>query len=157
MFIKTKKFINYNSSLKTNVKKLRQNATVAEKKLWYEFLRGHRHRFVRQKAIGDYIIDFYCQKLKLGIEIDGGTHLGNKDEEYDKKRTYELSQLGIEIIRFWNNDVLKGLGEVENIIENKIRKRQNPPIPFERGAKGGFSPYKGNNKDYGKEIITIKR
>jgi len=130
MFVKTKKFINYDGSLKTNVKKLRQNMTVAERKLWYEFLRGHRYRFVRQKAIGNYILDFYCQRLKLGVEIDGGTHLGDKNEEYDKKRTYELARLGIEIIRFWNNDIFYGLGVVENIIETEIKKRKTPLIPL---------------------------
>jgi len=96
--------------------------TVAEKKLWYEFLRGHRYRFIRQKVIGNYILDFYCQKLKLGIEIDGETHLGNKNEEYDKNRTRELEKLGIKILRFWNDDILEGLGEVESIIENGIKK-----------------------------------
>jgi very-short-patch-repair endonuclease len=123
MFIKIKKFINYNGGLKPKVKKLRRNMTLAERKLWYEFLRGYRYRFVRQKTIGNYILDFYCQKLKLGIEIDGETHLGNKNEEYDKNRTRELEKLGIKILRFWNDNILEGLGEVENIIENKIKER----------------------------------
>ena len=130
MFIKTKKFICYNGSLKTNVKKLRQNMTTAEKKLWYEFLRGYKYRFVRQKIVGNYILDFYCQKLKLGIEVDGETHFDYKNEEYDKKRTFELAKLGIEIIRFWNNNILEGLGEVENIINNKITKKKTPLIPL---------------------------
>lgn len=128
MFIKTKKFLNYNSSLKFKVKKLRQNMTLAERKLWYEFLRSHKYRFVRQKAIGNYILDFYCQKLKLGIEIDGETHLGYKNEEYDKNRTKELEKLEIKILRFWNDDVLYGLGEVENMIENKVKERENPSL-----------------------------
>jgi len=123
MFVKIKKFISYNGSLKMKVKKLRQNMTSAEKKLWYEFLRGHRYRFIKQKAIGNYILDFYCQKLKIGIEIDGGTHLNDKDKEYDKKRARELNELGIKILRFWNNDIFYGLSEVENIIENEIMRR----------------------------------
>src|SRR3989338_2358285 len=109
MFIKTKRFVSYNGSLKKNVKKLRQNMTAAEKKLWYEFLRGYRHRFVRQKVIGNYILDFYCQKLKLGIEIDGETHFGDKNEKHDEKRTEELKKYGIEIIRFWNYEIMEGL------------------------------------------------
>lgn len=96
--------------------------TAAEKKLWYEYLRGYKYRFVRQKVIGNYIIDFYCQKLKLGIEIDGETHIGDKNEEYDQKRSREVEKLGIKILRFWNEEVLNGLGEVENIIEDEIRK-----------------------------------
>ena len=109
--------------------------TAAEKKLWYEFLRGYKHRFVRQRAIGNYILDFYCQKLKLGIEIDGETHLGDKREKYDKKRTGELNKLGIKILRFWNDDVLNGLGEVKNIIEVEIKKRQNPLNPPLQGGQ----------------------
>ena len=104
--------------------------TTAEKKLWYEFLRGYKYRFVRQKIVGNYILDFYCQKLKLGIEVDGETHFDYKNEEYDKKRTFELAKLGIEIIRFWNNNILEGLGEVENIINNKIIKKKTPLIPL---------------------------
>jgi len=124
MFIQSKKFIPYNSKLNLKVKKLRQDMTLAERKLWYEFLRGYRYRFVRQKAIGNYILDFYCQKLKLGIEIDGETHLDAKSQKYDETRTEELHELGIEILRFWNDDILEGLGEVENIIENKVKEKE---------------------------------
>jgi len=100
--------------------------TSAEKKLWYEFLRGHRYRFIRQKVMGNYILDFYCQKLKLGIERDGETHLSDKNEEYSRARTIELNRLGIEVIRFWNDDIFNGLSEAESIIENKIKEKQNP-------------------------------
>ena len=124
MFIQSKKFIPYNSKLNLKVKKLRQDMTLAERKLWYEFLRGYRYRFVRQKAIGNYILDFYCQRLKLGIEIDGETHLDAKSQKYDETRTEELHELGIEILRFWNDDILEGLGEVENIIENKVKEKE---------------------------------
>ncbi|OIO49566.1 MAG: hypothetical protein AUJ36_02010 [Parcubacteria group bacterium CG1_02_41_26] len=127
MFIQSKKFIPYNSKLNLKVKKLRQDMTLAERKLWYEFLRGYRYRFVRQKAIGNYILDFYCQRLKLGIEIDGETHLDAKSQKYDDTRTEELNKLGVEILRFWNDDILEGLGEVENIIENKVKEKENPP------------------------------
>ena len=134
MFIKANKFIRYNGSLKENAKRLRQDMTTAEKKLWFEFLRGYKYRFVRQKVVGNYILDYYCQKLKLGIEIDGGTHLGGKNEEYDKNRTEELNKLGIKILRFWNDDVLYGLGEVENIIEIEVRRIQNPLNPPFKGG-----------------------
>ncbi|NCO79991.1 type II restriction endonuclease [Candidatus Falkowbacteria bacterium CG_4_9_14_3_um_filter_38_19] len=134
MFKQNKKFIPYNNNLNSRAKDLRNNMTAAEKKLWYEFLRGHEYRFVRQKVIGNYIIDFYCQKLKLGIEIDGGTHLGDKNEEYDKNRTEELNKSGIKILRFWNDDILKGLGEVESIIEKEINPL-NPPLQGGREIK----------------------
>jgi very-short-patch-repair endonuclease len=124
MFIQTRKFIPYNNKLNSKAKELRSNMTVAEKKLWFEYLRGCEYQFVRQKVIGNYILDFYCQKLKLGIEIDGETHLGSKNKEYDENRTIELEKLGIKILRFWNDDVLYGLGEVEKIIENEIKERE---------------------------------
>jgi len=123
MFIKSKKFIPYNGDLKENVRQLRQNATKAEKKLWYEYLRGHEYRFVRQKIIGNYIIDFYCQKLKLAIEIDGESHLGDRNEEYDKTRTAELDRFGIKVLRFWNNEVVDGLSGVESCIEEEVVNR----------------------------------
>ncbi len=124
MFIQTKKFIPYNKKLNTNAKALRQNMTAAEKKLWFEYLRGYRCRFVRQKIIGNYILDFYCQRLKFGIEIDGDTHVGDKNEEYDKARTAELNKFGIEIIRFWDTDILKNLSEVAKVIEEKIKEKE---------------------------------
>lgn len=120
MFIQTKKFIPYNNKLKENAKTLRRDMTLAEKKLWFEYLRVHQYRFVRQKIIGNYILDFYCQKLKLGIEIDGDSHVGDKNEEYDRSRTTDLAKYGIEILRFWNTDVLKNLNEVVKIIEQRI-------------------------------------
>lgn len=80
MFKQTDKFIPYNKSLSMRAGELRAHMTVAEKKLWYEYLRTHRYRFIRQKAIKNYILDFYCQKLKLGIEIDGDSHIGDRNE-----------------------------------------------------------------------------
>ena len=55
-------------------KTLRKNMTPWERKLWYEFLRSYPIRFQRQKAIGNYIVDFYCAKVGLVIELDGGGH-----------------------------------------------------------------------------------
>lgn len=112
---------------------MRNEMTPAEKKLWYSYLRQNKYRWLRQKPIGDFIVDFYCSKLKLAIEIDGETHLKDKDIAYDQKRTKELEKLGIKVLRFWNNDVLNGLDEVINIIEKEIKS----PQPF---AKGGNPP-----------------
>ena len=105
---------------------MRNEMTAAEKKLWYGYLEQDRNRWLRQKPIGDYIIDFYCPKLKLAIEVDGTTHLENKDIIYDQRRTKELNKLGIKILRFWNNDILDGLAEVENVIEEQIKNIKSP-------------------------------
>ena len=116
----------YNPKLKLRARQMRNEMTAAEKKLWYDYLKGNGYRWLRQKPIGDYIIDFYCPKLKLAIEVDGTTHLENKDKVYDKKRTEELEKLGIKILRFWNNDILDGLAEVENIVKQQIKNIKSP-------------------------------
>jgi len=75
-------------------------------------------RFLRQYSVGPYILDFYCAKLRLGIEVDGEVH--NKEERklYDKDREKFLKNLNIEIIRFWNSDVLKNIEDVKMKIRN---------------------------------------
>jgi len=64
--------------------------------------------------------------LKLAIEVDGTTHLENKDIIYDKKRTEALEKFGIKVLRFWNNDILDGLAEATNITEKQINKIKSP-------------------------------
>ena len=72
----------YNKSNIPLAKTLRKNMTPWERKLWYDFLRGYPIRFQRQKAIGNYITDFYCAKAHLVIELDGSGHYS---EEKAKK------------------------------------------------------------------------
>jgi very-short-patch-repair endonuclease/acylphosphatase len=143
MFLQNKKFIPYNNRLNLRAGDLRNDMTEAEKKLWFQYLRGHRYRFVRQKVIGNYILDFYCQKLKLGIEIDGDTHLGKSQERYDKNRTQELARLGIRVLRFWNYDIFNGLGAVEQIIEENLTPL--PPL-YKGGERAATPPYKGGER-----------
>ena len=70
---------------------LRKNATKEENHLWYDFLKTHPLQFRRQKPFGQYIVDFYCDKAKLAIELDGSQHYGEVGLEYDKKEqsTYQ--------------------------------------------------------------------
>ena len=74
-------------------RELRKNMTPWERKLWYEFLKNYPRRFRRQEVLGDYIADFYCSKAKLVIELDGGGHYEEKQQEKDAKRTLELQRL----------------------------------------------------------------
>lgn len=122
MFIKSKKFIPYNKKLKSTARRLRNEMTSAEKKLWYEYLKNHKFSFLRQKPIGNYIIDFYCQELKLAIEVDGETHILISELEHDRQRTDKLNGFGIRVIRFWNDEVLKEFEIVIAKIENEIRQ-----------------------------------
>ena len=66
---------------------LRKDMTKEEKRLWYDFLRTYPIRFLRQKVLGKYIVDFYCAKAKLVIELDGSGHYTEEGKQYDKERT----------------------------------------------------------------------
>ena len=93
---------------KTNIplaKELRKNMTPWERKLWYDFLRNYPVRFQRQKALGDYIVDFYCAKAGLVIELDGGGHYTAEQTEKDNLRTRNLEQMHLTVIRICNLDI----------------------------------------------------
>ena len=102
---------------------LRNNSTRQERKLWYLFLRNFPLRFHRQKAIGAYIVDFYCQKAKLVIEIDGGQHIEQKNMESDQKRTEYFESIGLEVIRFTNHDVDNNFDGVCNEIVQTLNTK----------------------------------
>ena len=95
----------YNKQNIPLAKELRKNMTPWERKLWYDFLRTYPVRFGRQKAIGNYIVDFYCAKAQLVIELDGGGHYTEEQSRKDAVRTKELEQMNIKILRFCNLDV----------------------------------------------------
>ena len=84
----------YNKDNIPLAKTLRKNMTPWERRLWYDFLRDYPVRFQRQKAIGNYIADFYCAKANLVIEIDGSQHYEDRGIEYDGQRTKYLEQCG---------------------------------------------------------------
>ena len=107
-------------SIFRNAEKLREMMTASEKKLW-EYLKTKPmgYKFRRQHPIGVFVLDFYCHKLRISIEIDGGYHLVKKQKENDKSRTEYLKNVGIDEIRFTNNQVLndyKNLCESINLI-----------------------------------------
>src|SRR3989338_8347859 len=91
------------------IKQLRQNSTEAESVLWYR-LRAKRFfgiKFRRQSPILHYIVDFVSFEHRLVIEVDGGQH--DENRLYDERRAVELEELGYQILRFWNNEVLSNL------------------------------------------------
>jgi very-short-patch-repair endonuclease len=104
----------------SNAKKLRENPTEAEEFLWLA-LRNNQlngYKFRRQHPISIYIADFYCHKLKLVIEIDGGYHLSEEQQVLDKERTANIEFQGLKVIRFRNKEVLLKLPEVINKIKD---------------------------------------
>lgn len=110
-------------------KDLRRNMTEAEMLLWNYLKNGvHGLKFRRQHPIGIYIADFYCHKIKLIVEIDGGVHDKKEIKEYDLKRENDLKNWGYKIIRFTNERVFSEinnvLAEINSTVEdlNKISK-----------------------------------
>ncbi|OGX35798.1 MAG: hypothetical protein A3C36_01365, partial [Omnitrophica WOR_2 bacterium RIFCSPHIGHO2_02_FULL_52_10] len=107
----------------TLARALRNDATEAEKHLWY-VLRGKNLgvKFRRQAAIGQYIVDFVCFERRLIVEVDGGQHAENRQ---DKVRDKWLEKEGFVVLRFWNSEVL---GNREGVVE-KIRGHLKIPLP----------------------------
>ena len=100
--------LSYNKALKPFSQKLRKNMTDAERRLWSR-IRGKQlkgYQFYRQKPIGEYIVDFYCPKVKLVIELDGGQHYTEDGKERDKVRDEYLTGEGLQVLRFSDRDVL---------------------------------------------------
>ena len=79
--------------------------TDEEKKLWFLFLRDLPVKFVRQRSFGYYVVDFYCAKAKLAIELDGSQHYEEKGEKYDLNRDEFLRKQGITVVRYSNVQV----------------------------------------------------
>ena len=126
--------IYYNPKLKQKARELRNNSTLSETLLWNNLKRKQMncYQFMRQKPIGDYIVDFFCSKLKLIIEIDGITHL--RKESYDKKRQQNLESIGLSFLRFSDTEVKTNMQGVLLTIEDFIKNKEGqPPTPFFKG------------------------
>ena len=95
----------YNKNLIPFAKSLRKNATPQENHLWYDFLHSYQPRFQRQKAIDSYIADFYCEKARLIIELDGSQHFTPEGMTYDEARTRVLNAYGLTVLRFTNHQI----------------------------------------------------
>ena len=127
----------YNNNLKIYNRELRNNMTDAESRLWstIRMKQINSCQFYRQRIIGDYIVDFYCPRAKLVIEVDGGQHYSDDMAEVDRKRDDYLKNLGLKVLRFSNTEVLNNIeGVVESILENMGIIQANPPTPpFPKG------------------------
>ena len=112
-----------NESIKKNSQSLRKNATKEENTLWYQYLRHYSLQFRRQHPFGQYIVDFYCAKAKLVIELDGSQHYEEEGFRKDAARTAYLESLGLKVLRFSNRDVNQQLRGVCRCIDNEVRLR----------------------------------
>ncbi len=129
----------YNKANIPLAKILRKNMTIWERKLWYKFLRTYPIRFQRQKAIGNYIADFYCAKAGLVIELDGGGHYTATQTEKDHLRTKELGSMNITVLRICNLDVdrnFKGVCEhIDLAVKKSLPQSASLTAPSSEGAK----------------------
>ncbi|QNK00234.1 endonuclease domain-containing protein [Dyella telluris] len=116
-------------------RQLRAGQTDAEQWLWYH-LRGRRlqgWKFRRQHQIGRYIVDLVCPDAGLIVELDGGQH--GDQLIYDEYRTLELEALGYKVLRFWNNDVLKNVEGVLEVILEALASPAPHPNPLPEGER----------------------
>jgi very-short-patch-repair endonuclease len=124
--------IKYNPKLKELARQLRRNATKSEVFLWQKLKRDQffGYDFHRQKPIDEYIVDFFCNKLRLAIEVDGYSHEILEVWQKDVKKTKRLNELGIHVLRFSDHQIL-------NDMENVLRAIENYILRFEAD---GFTP-----------------
>ncbi len=101
---------------KTRARQLRRNATFPERLLWGRLRAGRMNgvKFRRQHPINEFVLDFYCDEARLAIELDGDSHAGRA--EYDNDRSRQLAKLGIRVLRIANDDVLRDLDAVLELI-----------------------------------------
>ena len=109
-----------NPKLTTLARELRKNQTKEEALLWFNFLSKAPLRFHRQYVIGNFIVDFYCHKAKLVIELDGSQHYEAKGKAADEKRDVYLRSLGLNILRYSNADVNQRFDSVCEDIWNHL-------------------------------------
>lgn len=108
-----------NKQLTGNAQALRRNMTPEERHLWYDFLKHLPITVNKQKVIGKFIVDFYCAKAKIAIEVDGSQHYSVKGRAHDKERDGYLKEHGIKVLRYTNDDIRKKFnGVCADIIEN---------------------------------------
>ena len=120
----------YNKKNITLAKNLRKNATPQENHLWYRFLAKYEIRFQRQKAIDDFIVDFYCHKARLIIEIDGSQHYTEHGFQKDGFRTEMLEKYNLKVIRFTNDQIDEDFQSVceyiDAVVQASLREGGGP-------------------------------
>jgi very-short-patch-repair endonuclease len=115
-------------------KQMRKDATDAEKPLW-SILRNRAlagFKFRRQHPVGGFIVEFYCVSTKLAVECDGGQHVDSEAVGYDAKRTERLNELGVRVLRFWDDDILKH----SDIVAEEILRHLQQPGPSPQPSPG---------------------
>jgi very-short-patch-repair endonuclease len=114
--------IPYDKKLKKKARELRNNSTLSEVILW-KYLKGRQMQgfdFHRQRPVGNYIVDFICSELWLVIELDGYTHGLDTRIRNDERREKRLNEIGLRVIRFWDDEVFEEVENVLRVIEHAV-------------------------------------
>ncbi len=112
----------YNKNIKGTARKLRREMTEEESKLWYQFLRNYPVRFMRQRVVDCYIVDFYCAQCKLAVELDGNQHYTETGMGQDEARTKRLNSYGISVLRLPNERVRNDFSSACKEIDEKVKQ-----------------------------------
>ena len=115
----------HNSQLTDNARELRKNMTKEERHLWYDFFKDYPVRFLRQKVIDNYIVDFYCSKARHAIELDGSQHYEVKGMLKDRIRTEYIEKRNIKVIRFANTDIWENFSGVCQYIDLCVKEQMS--------------------------------
>ncbi len=136
----------YNPRLRERARDLRKHMTVAESRLWKGFLQRLPYTILRQKPLDNYVVDFYCAKAKLVIELDGEIHRTPNARAYDEERDAVLGGYGLTVMRFTNEMVKDNFStvcaQIRRVIEERIPL--DPPLIKGEGSSGRPGP--GNRK-----------
>ncbi len=118
----------HNADLTENAQKLRKNMTKEERHLWYDYLKYYPVRFLRQKVIDHYIVDFYCHQARLIIELDGSQHYEPEGQLKDAIRTQVIENRSLTVIRIPNNAVkqnFRGVCEyIDLCVQNALQAEE---------------------------------
>lgn len=112
-----------NRTMKGRASSLRRHMTKEEFHLWYHFLRTYPVKFRRQRVMGAFICDFYCQRARLIVELDGAQHYSDYGKSYDAWRSEKLKKDGCKVLRFSNGDIHERFYGVCVLIDRAVKER----------------------------------
>ena len=124
-------------TMRKRAQELRKNMTLEERILWYQYLKEYPIQWNRQKVFGEYIVDFYCKKVKLVVELDGSQHYEYEHKRADSLRDEYLNGLGITVLRYTNDDIHKRfqgvcldiLRQIDKALDTSSVSLCEPPSP----------------------------
>ena len=120
----------HNKKLTSLAQNLRKQMTREEKQLWYNFLKNYPVQFNRQVTCGRYILDFYCPKSRLAIELDGSYHRDSAVADNDRLRSEYLNSVGIQVIRFKNCDIWQDFDRVCKQIDFLVQEKMTSYVSY---------------------------